>query len=183
MSPTEDTYFETSVLKHSKNRIVWLLILMLSSAVSGAIITHYQEAFAAVPLLVAFIPMIMGTGGNCGSQSSTLIIRGLATDEIELKDVVKALWKELRVSLLVGIVLALVNAIRILIQYQDMQLAIIVSITIMATVALAKSLGCLLPLLAKKLKLDPAIMASPLITTLVDIFSILVYFSIATTIM
>ena len=183
ISPNEDGYFETSVFKHSKNRIFWLLILMLSSAVSGGIITHYQEAFAAIPLLVAFIPMIMGTGGNCGSQSSTLIIRGLATDEIELKDVFKALWKELRVSLLVGVVLAIVNGIRILIQYQDLQLAVVIGITLIATVALAKSLGCLLPLLAKKLKLDPAIMASPLITTLVDIFSILLYFQIATSIM
>ena len=183
ISPNEDSYFETSVFKHSKNRILWLLILMLSSAVSGGIITHYQEAFATIPLLVAFIPMIMGTGGNCGSQSSTLIIRGLATDEIELKDVFKALWKEIRVSLLVGIVLAIVNGIRILIQYQDLQLAVVIGITLIATVALAKSLGCLLPLLAKRLKLDPAIMASPLITTLVDIFSILLYFQIATAIM
>lgn len=183
MSPNEDGYFETSVFKHSKNRILWLLILMLSSAVSGGIITHYQEAFAAIPLLVAFIPMIMGTGGNCGSQSSTLIIRGLATDEIELKDVFKALWKEIRVSLVVGIVLAIVNGLRIWIQYQDLQLAIVIGITLIATVALAKALGCLLPLLAKRLKLDPAIMASPLITTLVDIFSILVYFQIATAIM
>ena len=183
MSPTEDGYFETSVFKHSKNRILWLLILMLSSAVSGGIITHYQEAFAAIPLLVAFIPMIMGTGGNCGSQSSTLIIRGLATDEIELKDVFKALWKEIRVSLVVGVVLAIVNGIRILIQYQDLQLAVVIGITLIATVALAKALGCLLPLLAKRLKLDPAIMASPLITTLVDIFSILLYFQIATAIM
>ena len=183
MSPTEDGYFETSVFKHSKNRILWLLILMLSSAVSGGIITHYQEAFAAIPLLVAFIPMIMGTGGNCGSQSSTLIIRGLATDEIELKDVFKALWKEFRVSLLVGIVLAIVNGLRIWIQYQDLQLAVVIGVTLIATVALAKALGCLLPLLAKRLKLDPAIMASPLITTLVDIFSILVYFQIATAIM
>ena len=183
MSPTEDGYFETSVFKHAKNRIVWLLILMLSAAVTGAIITKYEQAFAAVPLLVSFIPMIMGTGGNCGSQSSTLIIRGLATDEIELKDVFKALWKELRVSLMVGIVLAIVNGIRIWLQYQDLQLAIVIGITLIATVALAKSLGCLLPLLAKRLKLDPAIMASPLITTLVDIFSILVYFRIATAIM
>ena len=182
MSPTEDGYFETSVYKHSKNRIFWLLILMLSSAVSGGIITHYQEAFAKIPLLVSFIPMIMGTGGNCGSQSSTLIIRGLATDEIELKDVFRALWKEIRVSLVVGIVLAVVNGARILIQNQGPMLAIVVGITIIATVTLAKSLGCLLPLLAKKLKLDPAIMASPLITTLVDIFSILVYFKIATAI-
>lgn len=183
MSPTEDGYFGTSVFKHAKNRIVWLLILMLSAAVTGAIITRYEQAFAAVPLLVSFIPMIMGTGGNCGSQSSTLIIRGLATDEIELKDVFKALWKELRVSLMVGVVLAFVNGIRIMLQYQDLQLAIVIGLTLIATVILAKALGCLLPLLAKKLRLDPAIMASPLITTLVDIFSILVYFQIATGIM
>jgi len=183
ISPNEESYFETSVLKHSKNRILWLLILMLSSAISGGIITQYEQAFATVPLLVAFIPMIMGTGGNCGSQSSTLIIRGLATDEIELKDVFKALWKETRVSLLVGTVLAVVNGIRVMLQYQDLQLALVIGITLIATVVLAKSLGCLLPLLAKKLKLDPAIMASPLITTLVDIFSILVYFQIATAVM
>ena len=183
MSPTEDGYFGTSVFKHSKNRILWLLILMLSSAISGGIITHYQEAFAAIPLLVSFIPMIMGTGGNCGSQSSTLIIRGLATDEIELRDVFKALWKEFRVAIVVGVVLAIVNSLRIIIQYQDLQLAIVIGITLIATVVLAKALGCLLPLLAKRLKLDPAIMAAPLITTLVDIFSILVYFKIATAIM
>ena len=182
ITPNEEGYFQTSIFKHAKNRILWLLILMLSSAITGGIITHYEEAFAAIPLLVSFIPMIMGTGGNCGSQSSTLIIRGLATDEIELKDVFKALWKECRVSLIVGSALAIVNGIRIMIQYQDIQLAIVLGLTLIATVLLAKSLGCLLPLLAKKLKLDPAIMASPLITTLVDIFSILVYFKIATAI-
>lgn len=183
MSPNEKGYFETSVFKHAKNRIVWLLVLMLSSAITGGIITNYEEAFAAVPLLVAFIPMIMGTGGNCGSQSSTLIIRGLATDEIELKDLFKALWKEFRVSIIVGVVLAIVNGIRIMIQYNDIQLAIVIGLTLIATVALSKALGCLLPMFAKKLKLDPAIMATPLITTLVDIFSILVYFQIATAIM
>lgn len=183
ISPNEESYFDTSVFKHAKNRILWLLILMLSAAVTGAIITTYEQAFAAVPLLVSFIPMIMGTGGNCGSQSSTLIIRGLATDEIELKDVFKALWKEFRVSLVVGIVLAVVNGLRIMLQYQDLQLAIVIGLTLIATVILAKALGCVLPLLAKKLKLDPAIMASPLITTLVDIFSILVYFQIATALM
>lgn len=183
ISPNEESYFKTSVFKHAKNRIVWLLILMLSAAITGGIISAYEEAFAVVPLLVSFIPMIMGTGGNCGSQSSTLIIRGLATDEIELKDVFKALWKEFRVSLIVGVALAVVNGIRILIQYQDMQLAVVIGLTLIATVMLSKILGCLLPLLAKKLKLDPAIMAAPLITTLVDIFSILVYFQIATAIM
>ena len=166
ITPTEDGYFQTSVFKHAKNRIVWLLVLMLSAAVTGGIITHYEEAFATVPLLVAFIPMIMGTGGNCGSQSSTLIIRGIATDEIEFKDTLKALWKEIRVSLLVGLVLAIVNGLRVFLQYQDLQLAVVIGLTLIATVALAKALGCLLPLLAKKLKLDPAIMAAPLITTL-----------------
>ena len=183
IQPNEEGYFETSVFKHAKNRILWLLILMLSSAITGGIITEYENAFAAVPLLVAFIPMIMGTGGNCGSQSSTLIIRGLATDEIKLKDIFKVLWKEIRVSIIVGIVLAVVNGIRIMIQYNDLQLAIVIGLTLIGTVTLAKMLGCLLPLLAKKLKLDPAIMAAPLITTLVDIFSILVYFQIATAIM
>ena len=183
ISPNEEGYFQTSVFKHAKNRIVWLLILMLSSIVTGGIINSYEEAFAAIPILVAFIPMIMDTGGNCGSQSSTLIIRGLATDEIKLKDVFKALWKELRVSLIVGIVLATINATRILIQYRNPQLALVIGLTLVATIILAKATGCLLPLLAKKLKLDPAIVAAPLITTLIDIFSILVYFQIATSLM
>ncbi len=182
MQPNEKGYFETSVFTHAKKRIVWLLILMLSATLTGAIITKYENAFAAVPLLVAFIPMIMDTGGNCGSQSSTLIIRGLATDEIEVKEVFKVLWKEIRVSLIVGIVLAAVNGIRIFLQYKNLQMAFIVGLTLVATVALSKTLGCLLPLLAKKLKLDPAIMAAPLITTLVDTFSILIYFQIATAI-
>lgn len=182
MQPNEEGYFETSVFKHAKNRITWLLVLMLSAALTGMIITKYENAFAVVPLLVAFIPMIMDTGGNCGSQSSTLIIRGLATDEIELKDIFRVLWKEIRVSIIVGIVLAIVNGIRIFIQYQDLKISITIGITLMVTVTLAKILGCLLPLLAKKLKLDPAIMAAPLITTLVDTLSILVYFQIATVI-
>ena len=183
ITPNEDGYFQTSVFKHAKNRIVWLLVLMLSAAFTGSIIAEYEEAFAAVPLLVSFIPMIMGPGGNCGSQSSTLIIRGLATDEINLKDIFKVLWKEIRVSVLVGIVLAIVNAIRIMIQYQNMQLAIVLGLTLIVTVLVSKMLGCLLPMIAKRLKLDPAIMAAPLITTLVDVCSILVYFTIATNIM
>ena len=181
--PNEESYFETSVFKHAKNRIVWLLVLMLSATITGGIITHYEEAFSAIPLLVAFIPMIMDTGGNCGSQSSTLIIRGLATDEIKIKDVFKALWKEIRVAAIVGTVLAAVNGVRIAIQYKDIQLATVLGATLIVTVILAKTLGCLLPILAKKLKLDPAVMVAPLITTLVDICSILVYFEIATAIM
>ena len=183
MAPTEESYFETSVFKHAKNRIVWLLVLMLSSAITGTIITNYENAFVAVPLLVAFIPMLMDTGGNCGSQSSTLIIRGLATDELEVKDVFKILWKEVRIAVLVGLSLTLVNGLRIFAQYKNLQLACTVGLSITVTVILSKSIGCLLPLLAKKLKLDPAIMAAPLITTIVDILSVLVYFNIATVIM
>ena len=183
ITPNEEGYFETSIFKHAKNRIIWLLVLMLSAAFTGTIIAQYETAFAAVPLLVSFIPMIMGTGGNCGSQSSTLIIRGLATDEIRLKDVFKVLWKEIRVSTLVGIILAIVNGIRIIIQYNNIQLAIVLGLTLIATVIISKILGCLLPMLAKKLKLDPAIMAAPLITTVVDVCSILIYFQIATNIM
>ena len=183
MTPTEETYFKTGVFKHAKNRIVWLLVLMLSSMVTGSIITHYEEAFAAVPVLVAFIPMLMGTGGNCGSQSSTLIIRGLAMDEIRLKDYFKDLWKEFRVSIVVGIILAIANGIRICMQYQDPKLALVVGLTIIGVVMLSKALGCSLPMLAKKLKLDPAIMAAPLITTIVDTCSVLLFFQIAVAIL
>lgn len=183
MNPTEETYFKTSVWQHARNRILWLLILMLSAAVTGTIITKYENAFAAIPLLVAFIPMLMDTGGNCGSQSSTLVIRGLAIDEIQLKDFFRVLLKEGRVAILVGIALALVNACRIILQYHDTKLAIVVGCTIISTVILSKLLGCILPMIAKRFKLDPAIMAAPLITTIVDTCSILIYFNIAMWIM
>lgn len=179
MTPTEDSYFKTSVFKHAKNRILWLLLLMISATVTGAILTHYEEAFAAVPLLVSFIPMVMDTGGNCGSQSSTLIIRGMAMDEIEPRDFFRAVWKEFRVALIVGFSLATINGLRILLQYKNLHLAIVLSITMMCTIMIAKFLGCALPMLAKKLKLDPAIMAAPLITTIVDCCSMLIYFNIA----
>ena len=183
IQPNEEGYFETSVFKHAKNRILWLLVLMLSSTITGGIITKYENAFAAIPLLVAFIPMIMDTGGNCGSQSSTLIIRGLATDEIKLKDIFRVLWKEIRVAVIVGVILSLVNGLRIFVQYESIQLAVTIALSITVTVIMSKAIGCLLPLLAKKLKLDPAIMAAPLITTVVDVLSILIYFQIATIIM
>lgn len=179
MSPSEDSYFKLSVWQHTKNRIVWLLVLMLSATLTGSIISHYEEAFASLPILVSFIPMIMDTGGNCGSQSSTLIIRGLATNEIKLGDVFKVWFKEVRISLLVGVILATVNGIRIVLQYSDPLLALVIGITLLFTVILSKSIGCLLPMAAKKLKMDPAIMASPLITTIVDTASILIYFNVA----
>ena len=183
ITPSDDSYFKTSVFKHAKNRILWLLLLMLSATVTGAILTHYEEAFAAIPLLVAFVPMVMGTSGNCGTQSSTMIIRGIATDEIKLKDYFRAVWKELRVSWIVGIILAIVNGIRIMLQYHDLQIAIVVGMTLLFTVSIAKLLGCSLPMLAKKLKSDPAIMAAPIISTILDSCSILIYFKIAVTIM
>ncbi len=183
MAPSEDKYFKTSVFTHAKNRIVWLLLLMISAALTGGIITNYENAFAAVPILVSFIPMLMDTGGNCGSQTSTLIIRGLAQDEIKTKDFLKAWWKEIRVAVLVGIALFIVNTIRIMIQYNNMQLAMVVGITLFAVVLLSKSLGCILPMIAKKLKLDPAIMAAPLITTIVDTCSVLIFFNVALLIM
>ena len=180
ITPSDDSYFKTSVFKHARNRIFWLLILMISSTVTGGIIANYENAFAAIPILVAFIPMVMGTGGNCGSQSSTLIIRGLSNSDIKLKDFLKAWWKEIRVALLVGLALFVVNFVRIMVQYHNLQLALIVGLTLIGTVAIAKSLGCLLPMIAKKLKLDPAIMAAPLISTILDTCSVLLYFNIAT---
>jgi len=183
VKPSEDTYFKMSVWQHTRNRVVWLLILMLSAMVTGTIITSYEEAFAHLPILVAFIPMLMDTGGNCGAQSSTMVIRGLATDEIELKDLLKVWFKELRIALLVGLILCIVNGLRIYLQYQDLMLAITISLTLIMTVIIAKSLGCLLPMLAKKLGVDPAIMASPMLTTIVDACSILIFFNIAVAIM
>ena len=189
MLPNEDTYFKTSVFTHARHRIMWLLVLMLSSTFTGLIIQKYENAFAAVPILVAFIPMIMDTGGNCGSQSSTLIIRGLALDEIKLSDVFKVIWKELRVAIIVGITLAVVTGIRIYFQYgkqypgRVLLLSSVVGITLIATAVISKFVGGVLPMIAKKLKLDPAIMAAPLITTIVDMCSILVFFKVAVLIM
>lgn len=183
MSPTEESYFKTSVWRHARNRILWLLFLMLSATITGTIITQYEDAFAAIPLLVAFIPMLMDTGGNCGSQSSTLIIRGLAMGEIKMKDLFRVVWKEARVAVLVGATLAVVNGVRISLQYHSVKMAVVVGLSLIATVFLSKMLGCCLPILAKKLHLDPAIMAAPLITTVVDTCSTLIYFNIAMYIM
>ena len=180
MSPNEKTYFETSVFDHAKHRILWLLILMFSATVTGTIITKYEDAFAAIPLLVAFIPMLMDTGGNCGSQSSTLVIRGIALNEIQFHDIFRVIFKEFRVSLIVGTALALANGARILLMYGNAPLALVIGLSLIGTVILSKLIGCVLPLFAKKIGLDPAIMASPLITTLVDTCSILIYFNIAT---
>ncbi len=180
MRPTEDNYFNTSVFSHAKSRIGWLLFLMLSATVSGSIITHYQESFKLYPLLVSFIPMLTGTGGNCGSQSSTLMIRGLSLDEIKFKDIFRVIFKEFRVAIMVSIVLAIVNGLRIYIQYGDIQMATIIGLSLIAVIILSKFIGCTLPLIAQHIHLDPALMAAPLISTIVDICSTLLYFKIAT---
>ena len=181
VSPNEDSYFGTSVFQHAKNRSLWLMLLMLSATVTGEILGHYEDAMAVMPVLITFIPMLMGTGGNCGSQSSTLVIRGLAVGEIEFKDIFRVLFKEIRVAVVVGLMLAVVNGLRIYIMYdQNVMLAVALGLTMIAVVSMAKCIGCILPLLAKKLGLDPAIMAAPLITTILDTCTILVYFNIVT---
>ena len=181
VSPNEDSYFGTSVFQHAKNRSLWLMLLMLSATVTGEILGYYENAMAVMPVLITFIPMLMGTGGNCGSQSSTLVIRGLAVGEIEFKDIFRVIFKEIRIALIVGLLLSVVNGIRIYIMYdQNIMLALALGITMIAVVTMAKCIGCILPLLAKKLGLDPAIMAAPLITTILDTCTILVYFNIVT---
>lgn len=180
VTPSEDNYFATSTWKHARSRFPWLLFLMLSATLSGLVLGHFEAALITMPILNTFVPMLTGTGGNCGSQSSTLIIRGLATDEIEFRDILKIIFKELRVAALVGAMLALVNGIRVVIMYHDLMLAFTLGITLLCTVVLAKTIGCTLPLIAKKCRLDPALMAAPLITTLVDTGTILIYFTIAT---
>ena len=175
--PTRIPTSATSVFQHAKNRSLWLMLLMLSATVTGEILGYYENAMAVMPVLITFIPMLMGTGGNCGSQSSTLVIRGLAVGEIEFKDIFRVIFKEIRIALIVGLLLSVVNGIRIYIMYdQNIMLALALGITMIAVVTMAKCIGCILPLLAKKLGLDPAIMAAPLITTILDTCTILVYF-------
>jgi len=180
MLPSEKPYLKTSVLELAKNRITWLLVLMISSMLTGGILTRYEDAFKVMPLLVSFVPMLTDTGGNAGSQSSTMIIRGMTIGEVASSDIFKVIWKEARVSVVVGLILGLVNFIRLVIQYPGQPLvALTVVLALFATVFLAKVIGGILPILAKRLKLDPAIMAAPLITTIVDAVSLVIYFQIA----
>lgn len=184
MAPSEEAYLDSSVFVLAKQRITWLLILMVGAALTGGIITKYENILSSVVILTAFIPMLMDTGGNSGSQSSTLIIRGLATGDVELNDAWKVLWKEFRVSILVGVGLAIVNfAKNMLFDRVGLLVSATVSVTLFVTVIIAKVVGGVLPLIAKRLKLDPAIMAGPLITTIVDSLALIVYFSIASLIL
>ena len=181
VNPNEDSYFGTTVMEHVKSRLPWLLFLMLSATVTQMIMNSYEAALAVMPQLAGFIPMLTGTGGNCGSQSSTLVIRGLAVEEIG--DLFRVVWKEVRIAVCISLVLAVVNGIRILLMGQgDVLMALTIGLTMACTVIIAKVVGCTLPLVAKKVGLDPAIMATPLISTLVDISTISVYFAIVSTV-
>ena len=181
MTPSEKPYLKTGVFDLARHRIVWLLVLMLSSMLTGSILSRFEAAFAAVPILVTFITMLTDTGGNAGSQSSTMIIRGMAVGEIDLRDFLRVLWKEVRVSLVVGVILSAVNFARIYFFNApgDMGIALTVAGALVVTVVLSNAIGSMLPMIAKALKLDPALMAAPLITTIVDAVSLLVYFSLA----
>jgi len=179
MSPSGEPYLRTSVWALARNRLPWLIILMLTATITGIILHSFEDALLVIPILITFIPMLMDTGGSGGSQSSTLIIRGLALEEIELGDALRVLWKELRVALLCGLVLALVNFVRVFIMHSDATLGWSVSLALWITVVIAKIVGCMLPLGAKIIKLDPAVMAAPVITTIVDACALLVFFGIA----
>ncbi len=180
MTPTEEEYINASVWDLAKNRLPWLLFLMVSATFTGRIMGRYEDILTSVAILGTFVPMLMDTGGNSGSQSSTLIIRGLATGDISVNDGMKIIWKEFRISLTVGFILALTNFLRLMMLEQvGFTIALTVSVTLVVTVVLSKIVGGILPIIAKKFKLDPAIMAGPLITTIVDALSLVVYFQIA----
>lgn len=180
MEPNEEEYLKTSVWDLAKHRILWLLVLMISATFTGNIIRHFEDVLSSVVILASFIPMLMDTGGNAGSQSSTLVIRGLALGEIKLSDGFKVMFKEFRVSLLTGSILAIVNFIRIyFFEKVSFLISLTVCISLFFTVIVAKLVGGILPIIAKKLKLDPAIMASPLITTIVDAIALTLFFSLS----
>ncbi|MCL2528517.1 MAG: magnesium transporter [Defluviitaleaceae bacterium] len=177
---TDEPYMRTGVLRHAGNRIAWLLILMLTAAITGAIISTFEDSLAVLPVLVAFIPMLMGAGGNAGAQSTTVVIRGMALGEIVIKDVLRVVWRETRIALVCGVVLGIANYARIWFMHdRNATLALVVSLSLGITLVVAKSIGCTLPILAKKMKIDPATMAAPIITTIVDCTALIVFFSIA----
>lgn len=179
--PTDKPYSRTTVFETWKKRIPWLLLLMISATVTGKIITHYENALGTYVVLTSFIPMLMDTGGNAGGQASVTIIRGLSLNEIEFPDIFKVIWKEIRVAVLCGITLAAANFVKIMIiDNVGITVALIVCLTLVVSVIFAKVVGCSLPMFAQKLGFDPAVMASPFITTIVDALSLMIYFAIAT---
>ena len=179
--PTDKPYFRVGIFETYRKRMPWLLLLMISATFTGAIITKYTNALASYVVLTAYIPMLMDTGGNAGSQASVSIIRGLSLGEVEFGDIFKTIWKEIRVAILCGLTLSLTNFVKLLVlDHLELRIAIIVCITLVLVVCFAKLVGCTLPLVAAKIGFDPAVMASPLITTIVDAISLSVYFALAT---
>lgn len=182
--PTDKPYFRMTTFETYKKRMPWLLLLMISATFTGAIITQYEHALASYVMLTAYIPMLMDTGGNAGSQASVSIIRGLSLGEIEFREIFQVIWKEVRVAFFCGLTLAGANFIKLLLwDGLGLQMAGIVAVTLVIVVVVAKFIGCTLPLIAEKIGFDPAVMASPLITTIVDAISLTVYFSIATSVL
>ena len=181
ITPSEKPYLKTGVLETWKSRIPWLMFLMISAIFTGSIITHYEDALSKAVILTSFIPMLMGTGGNSGSQASVTVIRGMSLNDIEFGDFFKVVWKELRVAILCGISLAVVTFLKVLLLDNTGSFVIptVVALAMLITIVIAKLIGCMLPMLAEKIGLDPAVMASPLITTLVDAISLMVFFKIA----
>jgi magnesium transporter len=188
MLPSDKPYLKTSVPRLGMNRIVWLVVLMVTAMITGGIIEGFEDAIGALPLLTVFIPLLMDTGGNSGSQSATMIIRGMALGEIKPADFLRIVWKEMRTGLLVGFILSAINFLRVWLTYMNnpeygehiMRISAVVSLTLLFTVVVANIIGGLLPILAKKLRIDPAVMAAPLITSIVDALALIVYFSLAT---
>ena len=191
MTPSEKSYLKSTPFDLYKHRIPWLMLLMVSATFTGMIISSFESALALLPALTAFIPMLMDTGGNCGSQSSVTVIRALSLDELELSDVFTVLWKEVRTAVLCGISLAAVCFLKVLLvdrllmhnESISLSVDLVICLALGVTVVMAKMVGCTLPLLAKRLGFDPAVMASPFITTIVDALSLLVYFLFAKTIL
>jgi len=182
--PSDKPYMRTSVFETYKKRIPWLLLLMVSATFTGGIIRKFEEALTACVVLNTFIPMLMDTGGNAGGQASVTIIRGLSLEEIEFEDIFKVIWKEVRVAICCGGTLAACNFVKLLLfDRVGVPVAIVVCLTLVVAVTIAKFIGCVLPMLAKKVGFDPAVMASPFITTIVDALSLMVYFAIATRIL
>ena len=190
MLPSDKPYLKTSTLETYKARIPWLLLLMISATFTGQIISSFESALAAATVLTAYIPMLMDTGGNCGSQASVTVIRGLSLSEIEFSDLFRVIWKEIRVAVVCGVTLAAANFIKLMLVDRlifhnpiTFPVAAVICCTMVCTVLCAKVVGCALPLLAKKIGFDPAVMASPFITTIVDAISLLIYFQFATMIL
>lgn len=178
--PSDKSYFKTTVFETWKARMPWLLLLMISATFTGMIITSFENALATCTILTAYIPMLMDTGGNSGGQASVTIIRALSLGEVEFRDILKVIWKEFRVSLACGITLTACNFVKLLVfDRVEFMIAIVICITLLMTVIIAKVIGCALPILTKKIGFDPAVMASPFITTIVDAISLLIYFKVA----